>query len=291
MTRFFWHILALLRVIPINSRRNIFRALGRVYAALPLREVKLARAQLKVFLGRPNTEMLVTGVFTSVAETIAEALSRDSSETSVSCPDSDLLAVFRGRDQPLVALGAHIGNWERMASFFVNAGAPFTVVSREARNPALQPLLLKLRASGGFKTIWRDNRSGIRALIEKLKSNTHLAALIDQDTTVKGINIPFFGRMAHTPVTLVELGFRYGAKFVFVYNYRVATGQYVVRIETLPGETPEQILTTYNSRLEAVIREHPTQWVWFHKRWRTTAAGRKMSTSEYLSFLEQLQHA
>lgn len=286
MNRVIAALIAILRLVPIGLRRCFLRRMGRVYAALPLREVKIAHAQLKIFLKAENPATLVPQVFASVFETVAEAFGLDESDAIITCPDTELLQLLQNRDSAVVALSTHTGNWERMAHFFVKQGVPFTVVSREARNPILQPFLSTLRESGGFRTIWREDRSGLRALIDELKSNAHITALIDQDTTVKGICVPFFGRPAHTPVALVEIGIRYSAQFLFIYNYRVSTGHYVVRIQRLSGDTPEEILTSYSQQLEAAIRQHPEQWVWFHKRWRTGVDGHRMGTKEYLAFLD-----
>ena len=60
---------------------------------------------------------------------------------------------------------------------------------------------------------------------------------------------------------------------VFLAMERVSRGHYRVTAEwlTRPGETglvPREATRRYAERLEAVIRAHPADWFWGHRRWK-----------------------
>jgi Kdo2-lipid IVA lauroyltransferase/acyltransferase len=113
-----------------------------------------------------------------------------------------------------------------------------------------------------------------------------MSALIDQDTRVAGIPVPFFGRKAATPSALISLGQRYRAIFVSVFIVRTGLRHYEIFAKEFdPGLSIEELLTQYNARLEGYVRAYPSQWVWMHKRWRTTENGKRLSSREYLRML------
>jgi KDO2-lipid IV(A) lauroyltransferase len=111
--------------------------------------------------------------------------------------------------------------------------------------------------------------------------------LIDQDTKVESIPVSFFGQAAKTPVSLITLGKKSNARFVSAFLFRTGWFRFTVFVEQIPdGTTEEDILRVYNERLEQYIRRYPDQWVWFHKRWRTTPQGVTLSSKEYAAVLE-----
>ncbi len=66
------------------------------------------------------------------------------------------------------------------------------------------------------------------------------------------------------------------------------------QIDYLPGHpgAVQQMLDVYNSRLEALIRAYPEQWIWQHRRWRRRPEidykhqpQLLRSTSQYLDWL------
>jgi KDO2-lipid IV(A) lauroyltransferase len=170
----------------------------------------------------------------------------------------------------------------------IHRGIPITTIGKEARNPAAQHILARMRLGYGIETLWRSDRRAVRRLMECLKERRVVAALIDQDTRVESHFIPFFGCPAKTPSSLISLGKRARARFVSAFLFRVGFLRYEVFAEEFPDDLGEdEILTLYNARLEALIRRFPAQWVWFHKRWRSRPDGTVLSTREYLASIRQ----
>ena len=102
---------------------------------------------------------------------------------------------------------------------------------------------------------------------------------MDQNTRGQNVEVPFFGRLAPTPIGPAALALRTGAAVVGVFIHRMPDGRHVIRVSRpeLPDRArAEQIgreawHTEVTARLTALIeeeiREFPHEWVWWHQRW------------------------
>lgn len=284
-------LVQLLRALPFSVRSFLGYALGFVFGLLPSRESRIARLQLRVCLGRVPP-FLVARTFANAGRTLLESLNlapllrkADRNFTATQWSEAERWVADQ---RPLVALTGHTGNWDLLAAYTIHRGIPLTTVGREARNRAAQEVLRKVREGYGIETIWRSDRSGVKRLLVCMKERRTVAALIDQDTTVESIHVPFFGELAQTPSALIGLGQKCNARFVSAFMFRTGIFRFETFIEEFDSSaTADEILTEYNRRLELLIRRFPNQWVWFHKRWRSRPGGEKLSTRQYLRWLEE----
>ena len=114
-------------------------------------------------------------------------------------------------------------------------------------------------------------------MIRHLQKNQSLGIVPDQDVRrIGGIFVDFFGQPAYTPVGPALLALASGAPILMVRDIR--KGQHHLLTFDPPfyadrraprEEEVRRLVTRYTKRLEEFIREHPDQWVWFHRRWRT----------------------
>jgi len=209
-------------------------------------------------------------------------------QSKIRCTAWQEIERWTSDDRPIIALTAHTGNWDLLAAYMIHRGIPITTIGKEARNPVAQHILARMRLGYGIETQWRSDRRAVKRLVECLKERRVVAALIDQDTRVESVFVPFFGIQAKTPVSLITLGKRAQARFVSAFLVRVGFMRFEVLAEEFPGDlSEEEILTMYNARLEALIRRYPAQWVWFHKRWRSRPDGSVLSTREYVASLRR----
>ena len=107
------------------------------------------------------------------------------------------------------------------------------------------------------------------------------AVLLDQNTGVQNIAVPFFGRPAPTPAGFARIALRYGIPVLPVAIARRGAGHVVRCLEPLwpqdaDGRTDPLLLAEFlgrcNDALERLIRRNPAEWVWFHRRWDRAAA-------------------
>lgn len=284
-------VLNLAGALPLRLRIHAGRALGRIFALFPARESEIARLQISLFLKAPGQACSVAQIYAGLGQTVMECLNLEpllkESSGTISCPDGQGLEILKGRATPILALTAHLANWDLLAAYMIRQGVPLVTVGREANSPLLHRILERIRSRYGTSTIWRGDRSAVRQIISALGEKKVVGAVIDQDTLVRSLYVPFFGYPARSPSTLVELGKRHDARIFSVFILRTSLSSYLVRIEELNSAAPvDQILGEFNSRLEGYIRQYPEQWVWFHKRWRSNQQGERMSSMRYIEFLQ-----
>jgi KDO2-lipid IV(A) lauroyltransferase len=284
-------IARLVAAIPFFFRSILGWCLGYAVGVFPSRERRMADLQIKAFLPEKRSWTLTPRVFANAGRTAVESLSLRpiirNHARYITCDSWQTVEAWLREDRPIVTLTAHTGNWDLLAGYVISRGIPLTTIGREARNPQAQAVLRWIREGYGIETIWRSDKAGLKRLVQCLKERRVVAALIDQDTKVESIPVPFFGQPAKTPVSLITLGRKFNARFVSAFLFRTGWFRFSVFVEEIPdGLTEEDVLKVYNDRLEQFIRDYPDQWVWFHKRWRTTPQGITLSTKEYAAALE-----
>lgn len=247
------------------------RARGQLEAALgvdPHRATQLARAAF-ASAGRVGAEIV-----------LLPRLLRDvRGYVMLPEPDRAALAEAMAAGQGVVVVTAHLGCWELLAQRLAAEGYPAATLARRSPNPYLGRWLVARRAAGGLETLNRGGPEAIRGMLAALRRGALLGVLIDQDTKVDSVHVPFFGRPAATPVAAASLALRRRLPVLAVFIRRRADGPgHVLSVSRVPlpeagdREAQTEALTAaLTARIEAAVRTAPTEWVWFHDRWRTPA--------------------
>ena len=244
------------------SGRDRRRALDHLAQALPERTDEERRT-------------IARGCFRQAGMNLSELLhfyQRDRREI-LSCVDVEgwpAVQAARATRRPILILTGHCGNWELIGTVLHGGGVPPAAVARPLDDPALQKLVVDLRAHLGTTTIARGTRGAARQLLEVLRGGGALAMLIDQDTRVDGVWVPFFGRPAFTPVGAAEIALRQKAWVIPSFAERKPDGTHRIHFHPaldLPDD-PREATAVMTAKIEEQVRRRPEQWVWWHKRWR-----------------------
>jgi len=204
----------------------------------------------------------------------------------------ELGRIFYGRSQPEVAVPAgslraldeallqgkgviyvtgHIGNWELMARELARRGYPISTMARESYDPRFTRLIEEFRRSGGVDTIYRNRPGAAARIVRTLKKGRVLGFLIDQNTRVPSVDVPFFGRPAPTPSGPAVIALRTRTPVVVGTIRRLDRGSHEIEISRVPldhqSDTVETVTARFSRMLEERIRQVPEQWVWLHHRW------------------------
>jgi len=190
-------------------------------------------------------------------------------------------AMARGKG--LIFVAGHIGNWELLARRLAVVTQPNAVIARRNSDERVNRFIEQFRRDGGNATLWREDAGTGRALIRLFRQGGALGILIDQDTRVQGVFVPFFGRLAHTPRAVGDLALRFGATVVVGTSRRrgprpgdgheLDVVELAYDPEPLDQEAEVTRLTAAAVRIqEEAIRRNPIEWVWMHRRWKTQPA-------------------
>jgi KDO2-lipid IV(A) lauroyltransferase len=183
-------------------------------------------------------------------------------------------ALSRGRG--VLVATAHLGNWELSAFSHAWMTGPMNVVVRPLDNARLDRIVARRRSLSGNKLIGK--KEAARAILCALRGGEAVGILIDQNVqSAEGVFIDFFGVQACAGTAFVK--FAHHSKAPVVPGFALwepAESRYVLRFYPEIGMTGDVQADTQrvHSFLESVIREHPDQWLWIHRRWKTRPPGK-----------------
>jgi KDO2-lipid IV(A) lauroyltransferase len=149
-----------------------------------------------------------------------------------------------------------------------------TVMARRYGRPCLERFLERARRRVFDPTI---GKKGGRALLDALSAGGVVLYSADQDFNFQNAFVPFFGIPASTLTAPPSLARRANAVVLPFWFQRKADGRYSLRIEPQwdgwPSDDPVADAARYMAELEKVVRLHPEQYVWMHRRFKTRPAG------------------
>ena len=295
-------VVRLLGLLPLPAALALGSLLGRVAWPLARATRRQALASLAVAfperspaereaIGRRSLKHLAW--LAAEVVTLRRYRSRFDAYVTFAGDGERLLKEAVGRGRGLVFATGHVGNWELMARRVARAGIPNAGVAKLGNDPRMNRTMARVRAEGGVTTLWREEASTGRAIIRVFKEGKALGLLIDQDTSVQGQFVPFFGRPAFTPRAVGDLALRFKAPVVVAWcrrrGPRAGDGHEVCVVEVPYDPDPAdreaeslRITAACTARLEEAIRDRPDEWVWMHERWKrqpSPESGREATAS------------
>ncbi|QDE88383.1 lipid A biosynthesis acyltransferase [Myxococcus xanthus] len=277
-------VLLLLQPLPLGVARSLGARLGALAYTLAGGERRKALKSLSVAFPEKSDadrQALARDAFRHLAAAALEVACTgaldEALERLVAWPDADrqVLEAALARGRGVVFVSGHVGNWELLARRVARAGYPSQSIAKETTDPRLTELVGQFRARGGVRSIWRGQEGAARAMLRALRNGEILGILIDQDTKVQSLFVPFFGQLAATPRAAADLAIRTGAAVVTGFCHREGPGYRLSMEEVpVPQDTDREaaalaLTAALSSRIEAAIRRTPEQWVWMHQRWKT----------------------
>ena len=122
--------------------------------------------------------------------------------------------------------------------------------------------------------MFEQGRKGMMEMVRHIKSGGILGILTDLHNG-KGAILDFLGHPAGTSLITAELALKYDAALIPVYGIREPDGLSfrIIALEEIPHSDPVTMTQAVNDGLAELVRQHPTQWFWIHKRWKYDADG------------------
>ncbi len=240
---------ALARSMPELSPTEVRRAVNRMYAHLGMTIVECAR------LIRANR---------TYASTCMEWIHQERLDHAL-------------KEGGVLALSAHCGNWELAPVVApVVLGCSVDAITKPIKGRALQRYMAETRGRFGLGNL--PSKGAYREILRRLRQGHLIGFVLDQNMIDReGVFVDFFGRPACTTPGLAHLSAATGCPVVPIFAERLPDGRHRVHVlEAMepPPDKEEATLTAYTQRytrlIEDFVREHPEQWIWLHRRWKTT---------------------
>ena len=242
-----------------KARKQAGRNLDIIYAENPVSSAEKERIIRRLFINFASSafEYLKIGAITA-----------ENHLQFVRIENSDAFDRAVGEGKGVLAISAHMGNWEILGSIGAKMGKNIGAVIHRQLNPYTDKWLREIREKNGKIRCFYDEVSNMRQVVAHLKGNGILAILADEIYPIKPVVVPFFGRPAATPDGPAKLHLLYGSPLVICFAVKQRDGKYLL---TFDGpyhfekcgdlrKDCEVIMTWINSKYEAMIRKYPDQW-------------------------------
>ena len=261
------------------------KGMGALAYHVDRRDRRIALANLDLAYGGGLTPQakrdIVRNVFRNFALTMLDYFwfSRHSGERIRRYVEVDEASIPWLSWGPLVAVTAHLGNWEVFGHTAMSYGAALVSVAKPVKNPMIDRRINRLREASGQRIVPRAG--ALKALVRVLRDKGTVALLLDQDTRVEdgGLFVPFFGVPVPISGAATWLAIRMEVPLVMAYCCHQGGGRYrcyvrnVFRPEALKGRDPGEVTAQIGVMLEEEIRRDPAQWLWTYKRWKRRMPG------------------
>jgi len=245
-------------IAPLAGWRDRIRAnLALVLPDLSVREVARMTRSVPDNIGRTVIEIY------SGTDFIARANALPLEGAGVAA-----LEAARAQGRPVILATGHFGNYDAVRAALIARGYPLGALYRPMTNPGFNAHYVAAIGTIG-QPLFAQGRKGMGQMVRHLRSGGMLGILPDQRAS-GGEKLRFFGLEALTALSTAQMALKYGADLIPTYAIRQPDGltfRIIVDAPIGPG-TAEQMTQALNDNLEALIRRHPDQWFWIHRRWK-----------------------
>jgi len=287
--KMFKFISCLLCLLPHKMILWLGKHMGRLYYRLAAKQRRRAIKQMRESLGVTEREAaaLIEQSFINIGRNFLEVmympnLKKENFLDYMEVHDMKRMHGALAEGHGVVILTAHIGNWEWLSAALTFSGLPLTAIVKPQPNEQHTRLLNEFRAMVGVE-IFSRGTSELLGATRALKKGKCLGFLVDQDGGPGGAFIDFLGKEASTPMGAAVFSKKFLSPVVPAFILRRPDGKHKVIIgEILRYEDhgdSDQDLYDFTVRMtrivEGLIRENPTQWIWFQKRWNTSPEEKK----------------
>jgi KDO2-lipid IV(A) lauroyltransferase len=279
--------LSLLKALPSYQGLRLAEGIATLFYALDRRHFRIATENLsRSTLGLPPTEYeaFIQEVYQQMFHLIWEVLSMDrciygsTLHNYVQFHHSEYLEEALAHSPSILFVTGHLGNWEILGSTVALCGLKLHSIARPLANPYLEGYLKKIRENYGQVIVMK--KGALFEAMRLIREDQHLAFLVDQNAGSQGTFVDFLGRPASTFASPATLAYRFNRPILpafalrrgrdFFFDIFITPPIYPQIQEEREGEVL-RLTQSYTSRVEEWVRRYPTQWLWFHRRWKSQA--------------------
>ena len=154
---------------------------------------------------------------------------------------------------------------------------PFYIIVKGQANDYVDHVINRWREKFGAHTV--PMGISIREILRALQNGHVVGMASDQAAAKESVAVNFFGREVPTFQGPAMFALRTHAPLIIGLAVRQSDGIYRLRFHRVPSDDLDGVtdanvkeLTRRQVELtEKIIREHPEQWMWMHKRWKHVA--------------------
>ena len=272
------------RNLPLSVSRRLFSGLAAVISLLVPGALRNAGRNLDLAYGdelsKKEKKRIVRRMLSNIGKTFAEFLhlplmpARRIRAMIRTDEGFEKMKKITDSGSGVIAVSAHIGNWELLGAYTA-LHMPTTAVARKIYMDKFDRWVNRTRTGKNVNVIYQQE--GPRPLLRAIKDGHLIGILADQDIDrISGVFVDFFGRPAYTATAPVTLAAKTGTPLFLYALVREGRGHFLhaegpIEMQDTGDARADALANTqkWTDALERLIRKHPDQWVWFHRRWKT----------------------
>ena len=177
----------------------------------------------------------------------------------------------------VIAVSAHLGSFALMGMKMAQEGYPFYTVIKDPSDPKLARIFQRYRERQGQNSIpLKPKNLCLKKILEVLRNNGIVCLIVDEHKRHRGgMIVDFFGKPAATTLGPAILSLRTESPILPLFIVRQPDNTHKVVIEKeleffQSSDKKDQLKTitaTISQVIESWIRDYPSQWPWFNRRW------------------------
>jgi len=199
-------------------------------------------------------------------------ISPENVKDRVNFDDNSIFRKFYEKNQSVIIVMGHFGNWELSgARFSLDSIHQLYVIYHPLNNEYFDGLMYKMRTRLGNKLYTMNG--AYRGMVKNKNNVTATAFIADQTPSPIGAYWTTFLNQ-DTPVFVgtAKIARKLDYPIIYITATRVKRGYYKLTSELLiehPASlTENEISELHTKKLEKDIRENPEIWLWTHRRWK-----------------------
>jgi len=189
----------------------------------------------------------------------------------------EVLDELHAKQQNVVMLASHYGNWEYLADLPTRTDYCVTSGYSPVKAKWLNDLLLRIRSRFGANLI--PKQLFYRRSLDLLRQEgpLNIIVVIGDQRPAPGsrkYSVPFFGMDTDVQIGAERIARSANAAVVIMESVKIGRFKYRYHPELVeaPASDPLAITARYFAKLEKAIRCSPVEWLWSHDRWKARPA-------------------
>lgn len=277
-TSIFLILLWCINLLPYRAKLAVGKSLGILAYRIPNSRIKITRTNLELCfpdISVSEREIMVQETFRNFGAGLIETAMAWWDNTEKIFPMTDIVgqevidqALNKGKG--VLVIGAHFSTLD-LSSMLASKYVSHYAIYREQTNQLLNWCMRR----GRRHMVQGIPHTSIRGAAKRIMEGNIVWYAPDQDMGIDhSVFAPFFGQMAATLTATAKLAKLTGAPIVMCGTYRKPDDSgYVVQFMSGPDEFPVadevESAAIVNRLIEQAIRVAPTQYYWFHRRFKT----------------------
>jgi len=202
-------------------------------------------------------------------------LKREKLEQEAEFSDPELIVSKFNKGKGLIILSAHFGNWEVIPpNISSKVGLAGLTIVKPLRNPYVDKWMNNLRTRFNNEVI--PLGLSLRKTYQSLKEKKMIGIAADQRGPEEGAKVQFFNTEIPVFNGPAVLSLKTGAPILSLLAVRQKNYKYKIVVKEIDSKNlPEnyenkviELTQRHTSYLESMIKKHPEQWFWMHKKWK-----------------------